>query len=322
MLCNTSFLIWCLISRIFIALLFLQIKDLSGCLCAVLLMNQQGGLMCSHRNMKTQKHEHRSFIFPYRLNSLYTFTPFPHPPSIFLSLCLLHSISSSLPPSLFLLRLWLIPVAVPLRAPYQTHQKDCWSCLCFSFSLYAHVCVCLCVYFRCTIHAHIILALPHIQSLLFRVCILFLSVRWKLFPWGGDPVANPSLSPQCEGQNTQIPVCTVCILMVPSICLGCCGGYLSCYACWLFSVFSSASLSRSCVYISFCRLLSCCRPQSLSLFAPASFVPPVRTHVSETQRHSRRQWGNSASLYVVVYIWLTFSGSLPLCFFLYQSVSN
>lgn len=59
-----------------------------------------------------------------------------------------------------------------------------------------------------------------------------------------------------------------------------------------FQSSSLASLSHIHVCISFCRLLSCCRSQSLSLFVSASQFPnPVQTHASEGQKLSERQWG-------------------------------
>lgn len=105
----------------------------------------------------------------------------------------------------------------------------------------------------------------------------------------------------------------------PSICSGGCGSVLACYACWLFSVFPSSCLSCSCVYISFCRLLSCCRCQFLSLFVPASFVPPARTRSRDTEalgegviRHHCRWLFASGSLSLGVFAALCLP--LSICF--------
>lgn len=122
---------------------------------------------------------------------------------------------------------------------------------CFSLFVYMHI-YALPLYNPCTF----ILALPYMRSLLFGANILLLSVRWKLFPRGGD---HPSLhNTRVRMHKSQCSVPTV-YSNGPSICSGSCGSVLAYYACWLFSVFPSACLSCSlCLYLflSFAFMLS------------------------------------------------------------------
>lgn len=106
----------------------------------------------------------------------------------------------------------------------------------------------------------------------------------------------------------------------PSICSGCCcsSAVLSCYACWLFSVFPSAYFSCACVYIFFYHLLSCCRPQFLSLFVAASFAPPVRTHVTETHGELF-DIAVRACLRLAYVLWVSLPSSVNLFYQLYSN---
>lgn len=170
--------------------------------------------------------------------SLYTFTPSPLilPPSLLLSPSL--HLSSS--PFSFVLAASL---ARPCGRAFEGSISNTSKGFLSGSWLFQPLCICTCVCFCCTIHASL-LACPYIWCLLFSL----LSVRWKLLPRGQDP----SFPQQYGGQDAQIPSRSVPSLNSrgPSICSGCCGSVLACYARWLFFSLSPLSASHARVSIS------------------------------------------------------------------------
>lgn len=236
----------------------------------------------------------RAFIFhSYSLSLLLSLLLHTLHRSIVPSFCLHHCICTPRSPPLLLLLPWLAPWLCLWRCHIKHIKRPQ---LPVSAFLYMHVC------FAChTIHAcTFVCSLPREQSLFLHrehSLVLFF-FPWKLY--SPEEVISQRIHHSLhDARVRKYHVCSVSSY-VPRACLGCCGGVFSCYACWLFSVFPSASLSPSRACVSFCRPLSHCHSQSLSLFVPAGFVPPARTYAPE------RQWGS----FYTAYMWLPASGSL------------
>ena len=197
------------------------------------------------------------------------------------SLCLLHSIYPPLPSPLFSLHLWLAPVAVPLRAAYQTHQRDFLAVAgCSSLSVYAHVCV------SAVRSMH-----PYLPALIYGACysLCYLLVG----SYSPEDKIHRSLSNTGvrtrKSQRAQYPVW---ILVVPAYAQGAVAVSSLVMPVGCFSVFPLCLRLMLHVSISLAVVAYAAVPNFCLCLFPPSLVPPVRTHVLGTER----QWGNSTSL--------------------------
>lgn len=151
------------------------------------------------------------------------------------------------------------------------------------FSLFVYICTCM--RYRSTIHVP-----SYLPSLICGACYSERTLSCYLFVGSYSP--EEAIIPlstiqgsECTNPSAQ---CPLCILMVPAYAQEAVAVSSLIMPVGCFQSFPLPASHALCVYISSCHLLSCCRSQSLSLFVPASFVPPMRAHASETQKHSER----------------------------------
>lgn len=196
--------------------------------------------------------------------------------SIFPSFRLFHSIGTPLSPPLLLLCLWLAPCGCAFEGNVLKHIKKRSAACC---SLRGCTCVSA-------------VPLPWYSAFFkHRACYSestlgsYLCFLEALFPWGNNPIAISTMQgSECTNPRLHSTQCVFWWSQHMLRMLWQCPLLLCLLA--VFSLFLCLPPSCSCVYISFCCLLLCCRSQSQSLFAPASFVPLVWTHVSEALREA------------------------------------
>lgn len=102
-------------------------------------------------------------------------------------------------------------------------------------------------------------------------CFFFLEAVFPLRSWSHSSLHNARVRMH-KSQSAQYPVCIVMVPAYAQDAVAVCALLFCLLA--VFSLFLGILLSRSCVYISFCCLPSCCPFQSQSLFSHCSFCSP------------------------------------------------